>query len=828
LAEGGVVEVDSAAQTWGLVVGIDEYDEPAIRRLTGAAADGVAAVGWLRELGVPDAQILLHATPCAGTAQAVAALGLPRRDALWPSIRASLGKLREQSLGSRLFVFLSGHGVFEPSTSHRMFLTQDYGAGGFWEAIDLENLITLLLSTRFKQQFLFVDGCQNYPYSQNQRPTINASHPPLAGITIQPGNGLIACFSASQGQYALEINGRGAMMGALLQSLDCNRLRQLGPGDPVLRDAVIFDWHTGRREIDLQKLFYRFVQPKVELAASQQHPPQEQTPGTEARGAATQRLMSILRLPVEPTATVQIDVSPTGATDQVEEIHIRTERPIWDYFLPVPPGTSIAVPETCVVPHQASVTIECHLREGTRWTIAPPDQIRIQAQTQIRALFNLLPANPPPPPSPEPLEAYNLRLLKPDGNVDHIFPQIYLDVASLGSSIAPEGVRMEHHEHGPDFFIGPADLDAAGDFARRWASAVRQHPLARGHELVLAPPGRSVQRSRTNLQFDMPLPYGLAGFLSDQKLVFIEPAQAPEQPPPWQSGVHGDYSLLELFALGGIRVRRGLTRIRIDLPWGRWIDTVDVMGAEIPTVKVPSSIGIPPLRIGLGADEPSGALILRHREGWYYQYPGWPIWGGEAHFNQLALEGYEGVRFARHRDRTLIVDTMSEGPRVEPFLATKAIEWDLLIGKGRLDALPPAALSDLCGRWASGEMSGADDELLGLAIAYAAYAGGHWDNLALVLARVAALGGKDILDCAILYELRRGLDRNRPANPTSPLGKRLAAGEMPLFRWGVALARDLFADRIENLRVAAAQLRPNSVWTCWVNNTTAQNTRSDS
>jgi S-(hydroxymethyl)glutathione synthase len=462
----------------------------------------------------------------------------------------------------------------------------------------------------------------------------------------------------------------------------------------------------------------------------------------------------------------------------------------------------------------------------------PPDQIRIQAQHQTQVLFNLQPETPPlqpepPPPSsgsPEPppsssgpREAYNLRLLAPDGNVAFIFPQIYSDMTNtLGLSEFPKGVRTERHEYGLDFFIGDAGLDATRDLARRWASRVRQHPLARQYELVLAPPGRSVPRSRPNLRFDWgkSSPGRLAGFLLKQKLVFVEPAQAPEQPPPWQGGDQGDYSLQDLFDLDEIQVRRGLTRIRIDLPWGRWTDTVDVIGSEVATVSVPSSIGTPSLRVGLAPHSPTTeALILSYRDRWRYEYAE-TVWIRDTQFNRLALEGYEQLRFAQNQGRSFIVDMAGEIPRVEPFSATDTIEWDLLVGKGRLDALPPSALCDLCSRWARGEASDANDELFGLVVAYAAYAGAHWNELASVLARVATLGGEKIIDYAILHALRQGFDHSKPADPSSQLGSRLAAGELPLFQWGVALARDLFADQIESLRVAAAQLVPSSVWTC--------------
>lgn len=813
--------IDRAAEIWGLVVGIDEYDEPAVRRLTGAAADAVAAVTWLRQLGVPDNQILLHAAPCAATKPAVDAFGLPIRDARWPSLGTSLyGTLRKEESARRLFVFLSGHGVSEPATSHRMFLPQDYGKNGLWKAIDLERLITLLLSTRFERQFLFMDGCQNYPYSQNQRPKIDAGLVSLEDITAAEGTGLVACYAAGQGQYALEIDGRGAMMRPLLELLDYDRLRQLRP--EFEREVVNFDWQTGERDLDLKKLLDKYVRSSVSEAAGKQTPPQEQTLIAEARGeAGGDQIWPILRLPKLPTAALRIEVTPAEAiSDAVEEIYIWTQRPRHDHYLPVPPATAITVPTQCVVPQKGAVTVECRVREGAGWTVQPAQPVRINPPTapaQATASFTLQQA-PPQPPGPDPLEAYNLRLLRPDGNIDYIFPQIYPGVeASIGP---PEGVRLERHEHGPDIFAGTANLVATRQFARGWARAVRRHPLARQYEVVLAPPGRSVQRSRPNLRFDWreTVPQLLAGFLSERKLVFIDRAQAPEQPPPWESGAQGDYSLQELFDLGQIRARPGLARIRIDLPWGRWTESVELTDSEPATIKLPRRIGEPPLRVGLSPNVPATETLIRvHAHGWQYLYrnlePGASRWMPGERFSRLELKGEPKIGFAQHRERTLIVDLTGGVPRIEPFSATDILEWDLLIGKGRLDALPQETLSGLCSQWAGSDMPAAHDELLGLALGYAAYAARLNQALRAVLRRIAVLGGDDILDWQLLSWFAEGGDRGRRMDR---IVSRLEAGEMPLFRWGVSLARDLCDDGIPTLRDTAVRLSLNSVWTCWV------------
>src|SRR5690242_334525 len=119
--------MDIALSTWALVVGIDEYQGEYIPPLKGPARDAVAAVSWLRKLGVRDESILLHAHPSADAESAVEALDLTRRGCTNDEILDSLLVL-ERTKGQRLFVFLTGHGLYEPATGP-LFLTQDAREG---------------------------------------------------------------------------------------------------------------------------------------------------------------------------------------------------------------------------------------------------------------------------------------------------------------------------------------------------------------------------------------------------------------------------------------------------------------------------------------------------------------------------------------------------------------------------------------------------------------------------------------------------------------------------------------------------------------------------
>src|SRR4029077_17305394 len=134
----------------------------------GAVADALAACRWLRRLGVPDPQILLHLSPWpenrAELREELRRICPPARS---KDIDDSLIQLEEVVGGTRLYVFLFGHGIFEP-TSQRLFLTQGVKQKEP-RKMGLDLFIPRFLAMPFARQFLFLEGCQNLPYSQSER-----------------------------------------------------------------------------------------------------------------------------------------------------------------------------------------------------------------------------------------------------------------------------------------------------------------------------------------------------------------------------------------------------------------------------------------------------------------------------------------------------------------------------------------------------------------------------------------------------------------------------------------------------------------------------------
>ncbi|MEA2622260.1 MAG: hypothetical protein QOH61_1170 [Chloroflexota bacterium] len=355
----------NGSTTWALVVGIDEYELPSIPRLRGAAADAIAVVEWLRKLQVPDSQIFVHAAPSATTRPALDALGIKWQDAREAAIWDSAKKLQAIPGGTRLFVFLSGHGLYEPS-SKRLFLTQESGINDAWTNIGIDLYIDFFLSTAFPLQFLVMDGCQNYPYPKGVRPTIMASMP--SGVrpdqfTPKETNSLTACFAATVGQLAQEIEGRGAFLRRLMPAMD--------PSSPML-EAVTLDFETGQRWLDIVRVMHPYVASQVATDAQNLTPSQLQTPQAYPMGLRPVDGRSPVFEIADPApVSVTLDIAPPVATADVESVRIWVnQRPFWDLSRPDPTSPEIDTPLVARFPPALPVRVEVKMRTGANWNVA--------------------------------------------------------------------------------------------------------------------------------------------------------------------------------------------------------------------------------------------------------------------------------------------------------------------------------------------------------------------------------------------------------------------------------------------------------------------------
>lgn len=279
----------------------------------------------------------------------LAALGLPFQDAREPSIWGSILRLKKAS-GTRLFVFLSGHGVYEPS-AQRLFLTQEATVGN-WQNLGLNFCADYLLSCSFARQFLFMDGCQNYPYSASERQQMVAGNHNLPPATPLAGNILVACYAASQGEVAAEIDGRGAMMRQLLDGLD--------PLRPWV-GAVDLDFSTGVRSVDLSKLMANYVIPGVTEQVAKLRI--QQTPAV----VPWLPVMPVYRLPDLPTARVELTVTPAEALGDLESVRLYAPDQIWEHRLPAIPRQPVALPSICKLPLGTRARAQWEVRERAGW-----------------------------------------------------------------------------------------------------------------------------------------------------------------------------------------------------------------------------------------------------------------------------------------------------------------------------------------------------------------------------------------------------------------------------------------------------------------------------
>ncbi|MDB5601705.1 MAG: hypothetical protein JWN71_3749 [Xanthobacteraceae bacterium] len=818
--------MEDAARTWALVVAIDQYDDARIKKLTGSIGDAVAAINWLRDLGVPAANILVNASP-VGDAR-FSTLGVVPKDASEKSIWSSIKRIATVGNGDRLFVFLSGHGIYDADNRRRVFLTQEYAVDDNFAAnLDIEAYIDFFLSLSFQRQFLFFDGCLNYAMDPSLRSLIVPGRPRLEGFTPKPDNGLIACYAAAQAQRATELNGRGAMMGQLLKDLDLAQLKTLAVHDRR-QNCIIYDWRDGSRRLNLTALFTDIVKLKIEAAVAAAGA--RQTPGIKPYGAAESRFLPFLELAPEPTVQVTIDVRPDEARPAVERINLHLTLPSRDRDLPVIPHP-LSLPDVCHVPKNARVTLYCIPTPEWEVEEAPPD-FSADAASHA-AIFKLRRHSSPPSPNDLiVLSKFNVKIGPPLTSETYLQREDYDDFAQ---TIGPPA-GMKHNEDGPDFDIVEGNYEAARTTAIDWARKIR---TTKNVDVVIAPPRRTKEQSRPNLQlkFEPGWARGVAGFLREAPLIAIGRPGTTDRGSLWNQP--GDYSAAALEDLQAVHVEPGINRVRIDLPWGSWTEFVDVPAAGRAVITMPESVGLPPLRNEFsGVLKPSAIYVKgsigglsvadRHVEPSWSDGP-WTMFetlSAEAAFSptivtiapgagEAVVDAYQ-INFllppTRSLPLSLLVDLAGPSPRVEPCDFSPRPEWDLIISTGRLDAISPQRLHTLCdAEWPAGE-----SWFLQLGLAYAACAAGAWSDLWDAVRHLrdegVAVVDVDLLDHACQLHLLKDHDRDLERRAVD----RLNSGEIPALRWGFPLARQLTGDEDGLLGKIEATLSDASVFSVWV------------
>jgi Caspase domain len=831
--------VDIAGDTWALVVGIDDYADPQIPKLRGAVADAVAFADWLRAIGVPDRQVLFHAAPTRASRKYLKGRKPEKASAV--AINDSIVALEKVAGGKRLIVYLAGHGVYEP-TAGRLFLVEEFTQDTPMN-MSLDRYVQRFLAMPFERQFLFVDGCQNLPYSESQRQEIvgemYGGRNPRAPVV---GNRLVACYAASMGELAREVEERGLFTRYLLEAID--------PESPAT-EGVFLDFVTGRTFVDVRRAVTDYVGPSVREEARDT----PQTPQVQAVPGETQDVSPFydFRADVPPgKLTVQID--PGEAVTQIEGVYISvSDRRLWSFSRPRPPERQLAAPFDVHVPVGLDVKANCLLRRDSPWAGTLEKQLQVAAETSV--IFKLT-----PPAQVPTAHTVDVRTVDPAGVVlkdQFSYSDVEAELSVGGAGIGAPGVRMDHREIGPVFT--PAEgasleaLLASRRMAGEWAQAIlKLTPDGVGVSTILTGPPPDSLRPRLLIGLPRGGAAALAGPLAGSRLAWVgPPGNAPAQPLSDHQNVPHARSITSL-ELAEIEVEPGHVLVRIDLPWGSWSSAPEALPGDVTSVEIPSSIGDPPLRVrlfpelarrgslllGVGGRAPAPVLgnglhakehvkFRSTRKGsasWAFSAPA-ESWLRRPGAVGIVTAG--GWSFPFLYQRSLGFSRVGRHVQIEPLSAVPSTSWDLLLARGLLDALPADAATQLTyDKWR--------DALLGLAGAYAVYALPADKRtipfLETVLRNLRMLskrrGGTRVPDLELLSAaLTVRTEEHVLPEDRQRLERWAMRRAVPVLRWGVPLAVRLIEDGYlagapfdrwhEELRTIERTLSPVSVWTAW-------------
>lgn len=261
-----------ASSTWGLVVAIDRYDDPAIPALDSPVTSAAKAVSWLKKLGVSPEKILVHAPESSDHLSELTDIGVDPKPATKRAIDVSVsGLISDESWApQRLYVFLMGHGYWLDKAPGRILLTQEARAGiGPWSNLGVDDYIRAFRSCRsLKEVFLFFDACSNAPFSEQQRENIAPSGlEAFAPSRPTRGQTITACYAASQEEYAEEQGDIGARQSVFMQ-----RLLELIDPDQASRERYRYD-DQNRPYLDFADLFHRHLERAVRLETEDRQSP---------------------------------------------------------------------------------------------------------------------------------------------------------------------------------------------------------------------------------------------------------------------------------------------------------------------------------------------------------------------------------------------------------------------------------------------------------------------------------------------------------------------------------------------------------------------------
>jgi Caspase domain len=839
-----------ADKTWALIVGVDVYQGADIVPLSSPVSDAVAFIKLLQRLGIPDTQIMLHAAPGPKGTQALSTVPtITPKDATKAKIEESANALNAVT-GKRLVIYLSGHGLYIPDKG-RIFLPEDFNI--FSRNIGIDEYIKFFLSCNFSEQYLFLDGCQNYPLPINMRVPITpqglGGHDPIP----LPSNRLSSLLAAKQSQLAVEdvASGRSVMTKYLLEVLD--------PTQNAFQEALEFDFLTGVRHINLEAVA-KFVIRKVQNEVSSQTPVFKENEGD---GAVPDRVyfceLQPGTFPGNTKLSLQID--PQQAVPSVGRLQVTLlQPPVYPNVTLTQATPGISAVQQLYVPKDLDIRAECLLSSQNIWALTYDrfdKRFNTDKDTLVFQCHSSTAAFPPPRNS---VQAVTID--RQGRSVDIFYEREYREMASqVGLVVTPEynselepGIIFRHHETGPELAFSDDVAPRARELIILWAEAAKL--VASELNVVTGPIEIEIRPKVTKgnfvSQLEFILPQGganvLAGFLDEVQVVHLRPIGSiidrKEQ----------SYSLKQLEQERIQELQVGLWRISIELPWGSWEKVVSIESTDIEKIELPKVIGQPPLRVLLfdKVTEPqpfsSIVTILASQETFrpfaimsgfsstpavgggtaYEEKPGIFIgqlrglsesieanthWLPEYPGNEVAsiVFGKQAIQFpvpyiSREVPGRLIksgglnprffyypiaVSLEKKGVRVEPLVTSNLPEWDLIASVARLDVLTENDIRDLLyEKW--------NDPLVGLAGAYALQATLGDPKFRNISQNFAREGEHPLI--TVTNNLRRAnldcvdidiLTATVLGVREVNLGKWSRGQHIPYFRWGVELAINL-------------------------------------
>lgn len=159
-------------RTYGLVVGIEKYQESSWNVLGGGPAhDAIKFAQWLCDRGVPKENIRLCLSPLEENGNLVEQTELEVETATGQHIYRLVTDFFSDKKGDLFYIFWIGHGLIASERNRRLLCADATKRN--WQNLDFDSLLKFLCSKAFQIQnhICIVDACANYIPESKERPT---------------------------------------------------------------------------------------------------------------------------------------------------------------------------------------------------------------------------------------------------------------------------------------------------------------------------------------------------------------------------------------------------------------------------------------------------------------------------------------------------------------------------------------------------------------------------------------------------------------------------------------------------------------------------------